>query len=271
MHQATSAAPEIDRVLEETQNSPFTAKICNKPIRHTGKIRFPTYDKSSDPRQYMTAFTIAMGRAHLAPDERHAGYCQLFVKNLTGQELRWFSWLESGLIDSYQQLSMAFLKPYSMYIEDGASEADLYTMSQERTESLRGFIGRFKAIVSRVKVSDKITITALINSLWYESKLREDPKLNKTHTLEDALHRSNLFVELEEDNETMAKKHTATKTTTAKEKSKEESQESRHRSDGERKRDEDRKAPNFHISDEQRSPRQAWNKWSREDNSTRYC
>ncbi|XP_048627168.1 uncharacterized protein LOC125595420 [Brassica napus] len=222
----------------------------------------------------MIAFTIVMGRTNFAPDEKDAGYCQLFVENLSGHALSWFSRLESGLIDSYQELSTAFLKDYSIDIENGVSEADLYTLSQERTESLRSFIGRFKTIVSRVKVPDKIAITALINALWYESKLREDLKTNKTQTLEDALHRSNLFIELEKNKEAMAKKHAATKTTVIKDKAKEECRESQHRSESERKREEgNRKAHNFHVSDAQRPPvpRQPWNKWSREDDPTRYC
>ncbi|XP_013639416.1 PREDICTED: uncharacterized protein LOC106344618 [Brassica oleracea var. oleracea] len=246
--------------------------IYNKPIQHIGKIRFPTYDGNSDPRQYMIAFTIAMGRTNFTPDKKDAGYCQLFVENLSGQALSWFSRLESGSIDSYQQLSTSFLKHYSIYIEDGATEADLYTLSQERTESLRSFIGRFKKIVSRVKVPDKIATTALINALWYESKLDEDLKINKTQTLQDALHRSNLFIELEEDKEAMAKKYAATRTVATKDEPKEECHESRSRSETERKKEEgDRKALSFHVSDVQRPPRQAWNKWSREDDSTMYC
>ena len=120
-----------------------------------------------------------MRRTNFTPEEKDAVYCQLFVENLSGQALSWFSRLESGSIDSYQELSIAFLKHYSIYIENGASEADLYTLSQERTESLRSFIGRFKTIVSRMKVPDKIVITPLIKALWYESKLREDLKINK--------------------------------------------------------------------------------------------
>ena len=112
--------------MEETQNSPFTVKISDNPICPTDKIRFPTYDGRSDPRQYIIAFSIAMGQSHFTPDERDAGYCQLFVENLSGPTLSWFSRLETGSIDSYQQLLTAFLKHYPMYIKDGASEADLY-------------------------------------------------------------------------------------------------------------------------------------------------
>ncbi|KAL0712055.1 hypothetical protein Bca4012_019033 [Brassica carinata] len=143
-----------------------------------------------------------------------------------------------------------------MDTEGGASEADLYTLSQRRTKSLKSFIGRFNAIVSCVKVSDKIAITALVNPLWYESELCKYLKLNKPHTLEDALQQPNLFVELEEEKETMAKKHATTNVVVIKEKPKEECGESRHRSETERKQEEgDQKAQNFHISDTQRSPR----------------
>lgn len=114
--------------------------------------------------------------------------------------------------------------------------------------------------------ASKIATTTLINALWYESRLREDLKINKTQTLEDALHRSNLFIQLEEDKEAMAKKYAATRAAATKDKSKEESRESRSRSEGERKKEEgDRKGQNFHVSDMQRPPRQAWNKWSQED------
>ncbi|KAF2565989.1 hypothetical protein F2Q68_00024879 [Brassica cretica] len=59
--------------------------------------------------------------------------------------------------------------------------------------------------------------------------LREDLKINKTQTLEDALHRSNLFIELEEEKEAMAKKYATTRMVATKEKLKEESRESRSR------------------------------------------
>ena len=63
--------------------------------------------------------------------------------------------------------------------------------------------------------------------------LRKDLKINKTQTLEDALHRSNLFIELEEEKEAMAKKYATTMMVATKEKPKEESRESRSRSETE--------------------------------------
>ncbi|KAG7599517.1 Retrotransposon gag domain [Arabidopsis suecica] len=43
-HQATSSAPEIDRVIEETRRTPFTSRISNLRIKDSRKVKLPTYD-----------------------------------------------------------------------------------------------------------------------------------------------------------------------------------------------------------------------------------
>lgn len=87
IHRALISAPEIERVLEETQQTPFTARISSVPIRNIGKLKIPVYEGGTDPRQHMTAFNIAMGRAQFPPKERDAGQCQLFVKHLSDLRL----------------------------------------------------------------------------------------------------------------------------------------------------------------------------------------
>ncbi|KAF8045002.1 hypothetical protein N665_5813s0001 [Sinapis alba] len=87
IHQATSFAPEIDRVLEATQKTPFTQKITDIRVRHQDKLRIPSFRGDSDPSDHMTSFNIAMGRAYFSVEERDAGYCQLFVESLAGPAL----------------------------------------------------------------------------------------------------------------------------------------------------------------------------------------
>ncbi|KAG7543412.1 Retrotransposon gag domain [Arabidopsis thaliana x Arabidopsis arenosa] len=127
---ATSSAPEIDRVIEETRRTPFTSRISNLRIKDSRKIKLPTYDGKGDPKNHLAAFQIAAGRIDLEPDEEDAGYCKLFSENLSGSALLWFTQLEPGTIDSFKELSSAFLKQYSMFMEKATSDADLWNLTQ---------------------------------------------------------------------------------------------------------------------------------------------
>ena len=70
VHNAISAAPEIDRLIEETRRTPFTERITSVWIRDVGKLGLPFYEGKTEPKVNMTAFRIAVGRAYLNDDER---------------------------------------------------------------------------------------------------------------------------------------------------------------------------------------------------------
>ncbi|XP_024013395.1 uncharacterized protein LOC112087756 [Eutrema salsugineum] len=199
VHNAISAAPEIDRILEETQRTLFTTRIMEARIPEPGKVRIPFYEGTTDPKAHITAFRIAMGQAftrnaaNLTEWEVDAGYCLLFVKHLKGAALEWFSRQERNSIGSFQQLSALFLKQYSMFMDRGTSDADLWTLSQGPNESLREYMGRFKAVVSKVEgISDKAALKALKRSLWYKSEIRREMALNTPQTIQDALHQEEM-------------------------------------------------------------------------------
>ncbi|XP_024010583.1 uncharacterized protein LOC112085998 [Eutrema salsugineum] len=245
VHRATISAPEIDRVLQETQNTPFTHRIASTPFRHVSKVKFPPYAGDTDLTQYLTTFTIAMGRAHFTPEEREAGHCQLFVENLVSLALTWFSRLETHSIDSFNVLSTAFLKHYSIFIQRSASTADLWTLNQGPKESLRSFIERFKATASRASISNESAIPALRKALHFDSVFKDELKLNAPHTLEDALHRARLHIEVEEERASL-RKLASQKNPPQKEKAQDEYHESRQHYDEEYQR---RQVATFLISD----------------------
>ena len=217
IHRATSTAPELDRVLEETQQTPFTRKITNVSVRGYQKIKLECYNGRGDPKEFLTSFSVAINRAELTTENFEAGRCQIFIEHLTGPALNWFSRLKPNSINSFHQLTSSFLKHYSPLIENQTSNADLWSLSQGPKESLRAFIDRFKEVVTKITVPDEAAIVALRNAVWYDSKFRDDITLHVPDTLEDALHRAARYVELEEEKLVLARKYNPPKVVAAKE------------------------------------------------------
>ncbi|KAG7543161.1 Integrase catalytic core [Arabidopsis thaliana x Arabidopsis arenosa] len=207
-HQATSSAPKIDRVIEETRRTPFTSRISNLRIKDSRKVKLPTYDGKGDPKNHLAAFQIAVGRIDLEPDEEDAGYCKLFSENLSGPALLWITQLEPESIDSFKELSSAFLKQYSMFMEKATSDADLLNLTQGQNEPLRKYIAKFKEVIAKIPgVSHAAALSALRNRLWHESRFREEIIVNRPSTIQDALFRATNWMEAEEEKLSLAKKH----------------------------------------------------------------
>ncbi|CAA7037044.1 unnamed protein product [Microthlaspi erraticum] len=210
MHSALSTAPDIDRVIKETRSTPFSDRITNARIRDIGKIKFPEYAGTTDPRTHVRAFRLAVTKAHLSDYEKEPGYCRFFAENLTGPALEWFASLEGGSIDSFDQVVSVFLKQYSMFIETRATEADLWKLRQGPDEPLRCFIARFKEVKAKIaNLNDAVAIDALQNGLWFTSQFKHDLAVRPTSSLDDALHKATFFAHAEEDYSSNLEKYNA--------------------------------------------------------------
>ncbi|XP_023641926.1 uncharacterized protein LOC111831537 [Capsella rubella] len=175
VHLAISAAPDIDRVIEETRRTPFTDRIAKQRLRDMGKLRLPEYAGTSDPRAHLRAFRLAITRAYLTDEESEAGYCRYFAENLVGPTLEWFASLEASSIDSFDQLAAAFLKQYSVFFQTRTTELDLWLLVQARDQPLREYISKFRETKARIaNLNDEVALAALRHGLWYTSKFREE-------------------------------------------------------------------------------------------------
>ena len=211
IHQATSAAPQIVSVLAATSRTPFTSALTSVQLGKIEKLRLPEYKPGEDPVEHMTAFNIAMARDRLSDEERDAGYCQLFVETLHEQAQTWFSQLEENSIGSFRDLSPGFLKTSIMFTKRSVTASSLWNLNQTKDQSLRDYMEKFKAVVSRIEIPDGIAFDALWNTLWVRFKFREDLYQNPTTSLQDAIARSDNFIPMEEDTNAILSKMNALK------------------------------------------------------------
>ncbi|CAA7027904.1 unnamed protein product [Microthlaspi erraticum] len=153
-----SSIPDIDKVIRETQRTPFSSRITNTYLRDTYKLCIPEYSGNSDPRAYIRALYLEILRAQFFPKE--------IAENLAGPAKNWFATLDENSIDTFDQLLSVFINQYSIFIEPEVSEADLWTLSQAPNESLRSYVNRFKAIIAKIEnPNEAVALLAFRNNL----------------------------------------------------------------------------------------------------------
>ncbi|XP_024009618.1 uncharacterized protein LOC112084614 [Eutrema salsugineum] len=199
IHQATSVVPEIERVIQETQKTPFTPRIAGTPVKHMEKLKMKIYEGNTDPWHFLTSFGICMNRYQFKSAEESLG----------GVALDWFSRLEANSIDNYKELTTAFVKHFSMFIRQNTKNSELWQIAQGASESLRDFIQRFKTIVANCTISDEAALLCLQKGAQIKTSFRSAITHNPPQTLEDALHRANTYITEEEEEDAYEQNYSA--------------------------------------------------------------
>ncbi|XP_024010428.1 uncharacterized protein LOC112085447 [Eutrema salsugineum] len=173
-HQANSSAPDIDRIIQEAQKTPFTSRITNVPVPNLEKFKLRSYEGNSDPRHFLTSFGI---------------------------------------------------------------------------------------VVADCTVDDAAALEALYQKTWYKSPFHKELRRNRPLTLEDALHKSNLFIAEEEEEAAKDRQYSASKpdqTLTVEDNSETKTQ------SGKQRGVVNQAGPSKHKSGR---PPKSWNTWNREDDT----
>ena len=146
----------VDRLVRAT-DSPFTTAVLECPV--PSKFRLPqleSFGGLKDPQDHLNTFKTTLGLQHPSDEI----LCRSFPTTLKGAAREWFTKLPTSSVDSFEQLSNAFLRHF---IEGQRFErpADhLLTVRQGEKETLRSYVKRFTRETLEVdEADDKVQLT----------------------------------------------------------------------------------------------------------------
>uniref|UniRef100_A0A2N9IUL6 Uncharacterized protein n=1 Tax=Fagus sylvatica TaxID=28930 RepID=A0A2N9IUL6_FAGSY len=151
------AAKNLDMLVHRSE-SPFTKRIDEYPLPAKFKVpQIETFDGFKDPLDYLDSFRTIM-RLHGVSDEI---MCRTFPTNLRGSARTWFNQLETSSIDTFAQLSRAFIDNFIGGRRSARPANYLLNIRQREGESLRSYVQRFnKEAVQIDEPNEYVALTA---------------------------------------------------------------------------------------------------------------
>ncbi|XP_065618685.1 uncharacterized protein LOC136062902 [Quercus suber] len=186
----------VDRMVRAT-NSPFTTAVLDCPV--PSKFRLPQlepFDGLKDPQDHLNTFKTTLGLQQ-PPDEI---LCRSFPTTLKGAARELFTKLPTSSIDTFEQLSNAFLRHFIGGQRLKRTADHLLTIRQGEKETLRLYVKRFTRETLEVDEADDMvqltTFKAGLKSRELVTSLAKNPpktmakmllKAQKYMNAEDAL------------------------------------------------------------------------------------
>ncbi|XP_075675082.1 uncharacterized protein LOC142644330 [Castanea sativa] len=177
----------------------YDKDIENIVFKVPAKFRLPqleSFDRLKDPQDHINTFKTTLGLQQ-PPDEI---MCHSFPTTLKGAAREWFTKLPTSSIDSFEQLSSAFLRHFVGGQRPKRPVDHLLTIKQREKETLRSYMKRFTRETLEVDdVDDKtqlMTFKAGLKSREFVVSLAKNPpktmvemllKAQKYMNAEDAL------------------------------------------------------------------------------------
>ncbi|GMN27478.1 hypothetical protein TIFTF001_044126 [Ficus carica] len=202
IHKATTSTPGFDDLARGVRETPLTSRITSTITPKFRSISFPRFDGMSDPHDHLLQYKHVVQSTNIPTDMLDDMMYKLFAQSLKGAALRWFCNLPAESIDSFDELSLEFMRSYSVHIQSGKTTKDLWGVIQGPHESLRAYIKRFSKAISEISgLDDGTAREALKKGLRHRSLFKNEICARYPITIQDALHRAKGFIELEEENE----------------------------------------------------------------------
>uniref|UniRef100_A0A2N9EML1 Retrotransposon gag domain-containing protein n=1 Tax=Fagus sylvatica TaxID=28930 RepID=A0A2N9EML1_FAGSY len=151
------AARNLDMLVHRSE-SPFTKRVDEYPLPAKFKVpQLETFDGFKDPLDYLDSFRTVMCLQGLSDEIM----CHTFPTNLRGSARIWFNQLETRSIDTFAQLSRAFIDNFIGGRRSARPANYLLNIRQREGESLRSYVQRFnKEAVQIDKPNEYVALTA---------------------------------------------------------------------------------------------------------------
>jgi hypothetical protein len=156
------AACNLDRLVHRADSS-FIPNIANFPLPPRFKVPpLENFDRTKDPFDYLEAFKTIM-QLQAVPEEI---MCRAFLMGLRGSARVWFNKLELESIDSFIQLSRAFIDHFIGSQRRGRVPTHLLSVKQMEGKSLRAYVHRFNEEAMKIdRPKEDVTLTAFMARL----------------------------------------------------------------------------------------------------------
>ncbi|GMN54937.1 hypothetical protein TIFTF001_024046 [Ficus carica] len=175
IHRATTTTPRFDDLARGVRETPLTKCITNTITPKFRSISSPRFDGMSDPHDHLLQYKHVVQSTNIPTGMLDDMMCKLFAQSLKGAALRWFCNLPPESIDSFDELSLEFMRSYSVHIQSGKTTKDLWGVVQGPHESLRAYVKHFSRAISEIsRLDDETAKEALKKGLRHRSLFKNE-------------------------------------------------------------------------------------------------
>ncbi|CAH9086678.1 unnamed protein product [Cuscuta epithymum] len=182
-------------LIQLRTRTPFTPRVLAAKIPHKYRGQpIKPYEGKTDPQEHYSRYQNSMMMMG-ASDEY---LCRWFLSTLEGPAYEWFNRLPEGSIDSWQELAHRFLTQFAGRHRSKKHFSHLLNVRQQKEETLRSFLERWRQASLEVEGADDRTLMALFHTVLrngnFSRSLITDPPRDYTK----ALQRGDRYAEAEE-------------------------------------------------------------------------
>ena len=127
-------------ILVRATDSPFTTAVLECPVLSKFRLpQFESFDGFKDPQDHLNTFKMTLGLQQPSDEI----LCRSFPTTLKGVAREWFTKLPTSSVDSFEQLSNAFLRHFIGGQCPKRPADHLLTIRQGEKETLRSYVKHF--------------------------------------------------------------------------------------------------------------------------------